>query len=633
MENRSYVGESRVDLNGAGNNLSSVNSYDVSNTSISSNGGDKQNQPATTASSSKLVIVRDKWGKDVEFMLSCIAYSVGFGNVWKFPYTALKNGGGAFLIPYLVVLFIVGRPIYYLEMVMGQFSSRGCVKIYDMAPAMRGIGVGQTIAMFIVMTYYTPILAITFRYLVASFSAVLPWAKCDPSWTNCIDSDFAGQIMSNSTVPPKASAELYFLNTVMHKNDSLFDGIGTPDWRLTLCLLFSWLCVAIILIKGIKSSGKASYFLAIFPYVIILILLVHACTLKGAFNGILYFLTPQWDQLLNVTVWYEAVTQCFFSLSVCFGGIIAYASFNNFSNNVYKDAIIISWLDTFTSIIAGCIVFGVIGNLAYVTGESDIQAVVQSGAGLTFMTYPNAIAKFEWLPQLFSALFFLMLFIVGLGSNLGVTTSIVTAIRDQCPWLKNWQVVAVVGSVGFLCGLVYLTPGGLDLLDVLDYYGAKYVTLTLAVFELVTFGWIYGVDRICRDIKFMLGHNTSLFWRICWGIVTPLVTILILLLSFLEYEAFNVPVGYNVLGWFIYILAILQLPGWALYAASRLSSKTFGTFVESLKKSFRPLPEWGPGEVADRTRYQEEVEQHEATLPRDRNVSDFIKRRLFSKTS
>lgn len=88
----------------------------------------------------------------------------------------------------------------------------------------------------------------------------------------------------------------------MHKNDSLFDGIGTPDWRLTLCLLFSWLCVAIILIKGIKSSGKASYFLAIFPYVIILILLVHACTLKGAFNGILYFLTPQWDQLLNVTV-------------------------------------------------------------------------------------------------------------------------------------------------------------------------------------------------------------------------------------------------------------------------------------------------------------------------------------------
>lgn len=186
-----------------------------------------------------------------------------------------------------------------------------------------------------------------------------------------------------------------------------------------------------------------------------------------------------------------------------------------------------------------------IGNLAYVTEQDDIQQVVKSGAGLTFMTYPDAIAKFDWLPQLFSALFFLMLFVVGLGSNLGVTTSIVTAIKDQCPGLKNWQVVSVVAVAGFSFGLLYLTPGGLDLLDILDYYGAKYVTLTFAVFELVTLAWIYGVDRICRDIKFMLNIETSLFWRICWGVVTPLVTIVILLLSFIDYEAFSVPSGYN----------------------------------------------------------------------------------------
>ncbi|XP_058835250.1 sodium-dependent nutrient amino acid transporter 1-like [Topomyia yanbarensis] len=620
MENQAYIAESRVDVTGGGsgglthnNNGTSVSPAAVGNGS---------------APKSSTQPVRDKWGKDVEFMLSCIAYSVGFGNVWKFPYTALKNGGGAFLIPYLVVLFIVGRPIYYLEMVMGQFSSRGCVKIYDLSPAMRGIGVGQSIAMFIVMTYYTPVLAITFRYLLASFSVELPWAKCDPTWPNCVDSDFVGQIVSNSTVPPKASAELYFLNSVMHKNTSLYEGVGIPDWKLALCLLFSWLCVATILIKGIKSTGKASYFLAIFPYVIIAILLVHACTLKGAFNGILYFLTPQWDQLLNVTVWYEAVTQCFFSLSVCFGGIIAYSSFNNFSNNVYKDAMIISWLDTFTSIIAGCIVFGVIGNLAYVTEQNDIQTVVKSGAGLTFMTYPDAIAKFDLLPQLFSALFFLMLFIVGLGSNLGVTTSIVTAVRDQCPWLKNWQVVTAVALAGFSFGLVYLTPGGLDLLDILDYYGAKYVTLTLAVFELVTLAWIYGVDRICRDIKFMLERSTSLFWRICWGIVTPLVTVLILLLSFVDYEAFSVPNGYNVLGWCIYIVAVLQLPGWALYATWR--TKTLDSLFAAVKKSFRPLAEWGPEITETRIRYQEEVERHDATVTRDRNAIDFIKRKLFS---
>lgn len=81
---------------------------------------------------------RELWGKEIEFLLSCIAMSVGLGNVWRFPFTALENGGGAFLIPYLIVLFLVGKPIYYLEMIIGQFSSRGAVKVWDMCPAMRG---------------------------------------------------------------------------------------------------------------------------------------------------------------------------------------------------------------------------------------------------------------------------------------------------------------------------------------------------------------------------------------------------------------------------------------------------------------------------------------------------------------
>lgn len=157
---------------------------------------------------------RAKWTSDIEFTLSCIAYSVGFGNIWKFPYTALDNGGGAFLVPYLIVLFVIGRPLYYLEMAMGQFSSRGCVKIYDLAPAMRGIGVGQTVAMLVAISYYTPILAITLRYLLLSFSSELPWSKCDHSWSRCINSNLRGHqndsSILNSGVRQNVSAELFF---------------------------------------------------------------------------------------------------------------------------------------------------------------------------------------------------------------------------------------------------------------------------------------------------------------------------------------------------------------------------------------------------------------------------------------
>lgn len=81
---------------------------------------------------------RDSWGKSIEFLMSCIAMSVGLGNVWRFPFTALENGGGAFLLPYLIVLFVIGRPLYYLEMVIGQFSSKNSIDVFDMVPFFRG---------------------------------------------------------------------------------------------------------------------------------------------------------------------------------------------------------------------------------------------------------------------------------------------------------------------------------------------------------------------------------------------------------------------------------------------------------------------------------------------------------------
>ena len=86
---------------------------------------------------------RDQWANPIEFLLSCVAMSVGLGNVWRFPFTAYSNGGGAFLIPYIIVLFLIGKPVYYLELCLGQFSSRGPVKLWDVSPAFRGETLAQ----------------------------------------------------------------------------------------------------------------------------------------------------------------------------------------------------------------------------------------------------------------------------------------------------------------------------------------------------------------------------------------------------------------------------------------------------------------------------------------------------------
>ena len=122
----------------------------------------------------------------------------------------------------------------------------------------------------------------------------------------------------------------------MKERSEIDDGIGYPDWKLTTCLLFSWIVIYLVVKKGIRSSGKASYFLAIFPYVILSALLIRAVTLDGAMNGILFFIKPEWSKLLDPKVWYNAVVQSFFSLSVCFGAIISYSSHNEFRYNIYR---------------------------------------------------------------------------------------------------------------------------------------------------------------------------------------------------------------------------------------------------------------------------------------------------------
>lgn len=129
------------------------------------------------------------WGRDIEFLMSCISMSIGLGNVWRFPFTALDNGGGAFLLPYVIVLLLIGRPIYYLEMIVGQFSGKNSIQIYDVSPIFRGVGYAQIFLMIFVSTYYTSVMAIIGRYLWDSFHLKLPWGICKINWKNCIDAD------------------------------------------------------------------------------------------------------------------------------------------------------------------------------------------------------------------------------------------------------------------------------------------------------------------------------------------------------------------------------------------------------------------------------------------------------------
>ncbi|VDP69006.1 unnamed protein product [Schistosoma curassoni] len=132
---------------------------------------------------------RGGWNGKLEFVMTCIGYAVGLGNVWRFPYLCHKNGGGAFLIPYCLMLILLGLPLFFLEFAFGQFASLGPISVWNISPLFKGIGYAMVILSWILVVYYQIVVAHCLYFLCASFTSRLPWTDCDPSWSspNCMD--------------------------------------------------------------------------------------------------------------------------------------------------------------------------------------------------------------------------------------------------------------------------------------------------------------------------------------------------------------------------------------------------------------------------------------------------------------
>jgi solute carrier family 6 amino acid transporter-like protein 5/7/9/14 len=274
-----------------------------------------------------------------------------------------------------------------------------------------------------------------------------------------------------------------------------------------------------------------------------------------------------------------------------------FASYNPFSHNVYRDAMIISIMDTLTSILAGVTIFAVLGNLA-VTLDKDIKDVVGAGPALAFISYPEAISQFTFLPQLFSVLFFLMLFTLGVGSATSLTNAIITVIHDQFSHIDKRWITTAVCFLGFLSGLIYVTPGGQWMLDLVDTFGAGFVILFMATMEMIGFIWVYGLSNIIRDVEFMLNKRISIYWKFCWGIFIPLSLSIIFLANFITrikkpitYEDKDYPLPAIVFGWIIAAIALLIPPVAAFHSIWTRKSESWS---EKLAESLRPSKKWGP---------------------------------------
>ncbi|CAG0885686.1 unnamed protein product [Cyprideis torosa] len=127
-------------------------------------------------------LVRESWSQKIDFFLSCVGYAVGIGNVWRFPYLCYRNGGGAFLVPYLLMLFICGIPLFFMEMGIGQFTSSSALRVFRISPIFKGVGWTIVFVNWVVISYYDVLLAYAMYYFALSFSWDVPWRSCNNTW-------------------------------------------------------------------------------------------------------------------------------------------------------------------------------------------------------------------------------------------------------------------------------------------------------------------------------------------------------------------------------------------------------------------------------------------------------------------
>jgi NSS family neurotransmitter:Na+ symporter len=486
---------------------------------------------------------REHWGTRSGFILATAGSMIGLGNIWRFPYVAYDNGGGAFMIPYLVALLTAGIPLLILEFAIGHRTrSSPPAAFRKLSGPSRPLGWWQVAICFVVAAYYAVVIAWAIRYM--GFSVTLQWGRQPERF---LFEDF----LQVADEPGSIS--------------SYVSGVVGP-------LIAVWVITTVVLVLGVRRGIELVNKVCV-PLLIVLfsILVVRSLFLNGAGSGLEALLKPDWTAIGDASVWLAAYGQIFFTLSVGFGIMITYASYVRRNADLTGSALVAAFANSSFEILAGIGVFAALGFMSTSQGV-PVEQIADQGIGLAFIAFPQIISTLPAGAHIFGLLFFGSLVLAGLTSLISIVQVVVAAVQDRLGWSRHTAVLSVSTALGGVSIALFPTDQGLYYLDVVDHFILEYGISLAALVSIVIVAWLLRkLPEMRRHANATSAVHIGWSWMLALGVATPLA------LGWIIVEAarteFAAPYGdypqsfVNTLGWGVAGAAILvaivaSLPPW-----------------------------------------------------------------------
>ncbi len=443
---------------------------------------------------------REQWATRTGFILAAVGSAIGLGNIWRFPYMAYENGGGAFLIPYFFAMLTAGIPFIIMEFGLGQKLRGSAPAVFSrISPKLEILGWFQVLIAAVIAVYYVAVIGWAISYLGFSFTQ---------SWGPDANAFFFGEYLNLG-------------------DDNSPSALGSLQWHIVVPVIIAWAVSFYATFTGVKGGiERLSKVMMPLLLVMVLVLTVRVVMLPGAAEGLNWLFKPDFNALTDPKVWSAAYGQIFFSLSVGFAIMIAYSSYLPEKSDINNNAMMTVFINCGFSLLAGVLIFSVLGYMAQEKGVA-LTEVVSAGVGLAFVTLPSAIDLLP-LPWLLGPALFLALVVAGMSSHISIMEAIISSAIDKLGWSRK-KAASVICASGLVLSLLFATNGGLLLLDIVDYYINNVALLGSCLAELILMAWVYKkLPELRNHVNSVSDFAIGQWWQytlsfVCVGLLTFIV--------------------------------------------------------------------------------------------------------------